>query len=197
MTMGMGTKLFFIFLSAVLVNNFVLSRFLGICPFLGVSRKVDTAVGMSLAVIFVMVMASVITWLLNVLLVVLGLPFLTTIVFILVIAVLVQFVEIVLKKTSPGLYEGLGIYLPLITTNCAILGLAVLNVQLEYNLLETIVNSIGAGIGFALALIIFSTIREKMELVEMPEAFKGTAGALVAAGLLSTAFMGFQGLVKL
>ena len=197
MTMGMGTRLFFIFLSAVLVNNFVLSRFLGICPFLGVSRKVDTAIGMSLAVIFVMVMASVITWLLNVLLVALGLPFLTTIVFILVIAVLVQFVEIVLKKTSPGLYESLGIYLPLITTNCAILGLAVLNVQLEYNLLETIINSIGAGMGFALALIIFSTIRERMDLVELPEAFKGTASALVTAGLLSMAFTGFQGLVKL
>ncbi|MDI3523866.1 MULTISPECIES: electron transport complex subunit RsxA [unclassified Kosmotoga] len=197
MTMGMGTRLFFIFLSAVLVNNFVLSRFLGICPFLGVSRKVDTAIGMSLAVIFVMVMASVITWLLNVLLVALGLPFLTTIVFILVIAVLVQFVEIVLKKTSPGLYESLGIYLPLITTNCAILGLAVLNVQLEYNLLETIINSVGAGIGFALALIIFSTIRERMDLVELPEAFKGTASALITAGLLSMAFTGFQGLVKL
>jgi electron transport complex protein RnfA len=195
--MGMGTRLFFIFLSAVLVNNFVLSRFLGICPFLGVSRKVDTAIGMSLAVIFVMVMASVITWLLNVLLVALGLPFLTTIVFILVIAVLVQFVEIVLKKTSPGLYESLGIYLPLITTNCAILGLAVLNVQLEYNLLETIINSVGAGIGFALALIIFSTIRERMDLVELPEAFKGTASALITAGLLSMAFTGFQGLVKL
>ncbi|OAA22163.1 electron transporter RnfA [Kosmotoga sp. DU53] len=193
----MGTRLFFIFLSAVLVNNFVLSRFLGICPFLGVSRKVDTAIGMSLAVIFVMVMASVITWLLNVLLVALGLPFLTTIVFILVIAVLVQFVEIVLKKTSPGLYESLGIYLPLITTNCAILGLAVLNVQLEYNLLETIINSVGAGIGFALALIIFSTIRERMDLVELPEAFKGTASALITAGLLSMAFTGFQGLVKL
>ncbi|ACR79616.1 electron transport complex subunit RsxA [Kosmotoga olearia] len=197
MTMGMGTRLFFIFLSAVLVNNFVLSRFLGICPFLGVSRKVDTAIGMSLAVIFVMVMASVITWLLNVLLVALGLPFLTTIVFILIIAVLVQFVEIVLKKTSPGLYESLGIYLPLITTNCAILGLAVLNVQLEYNLLETIINSVGAGIGFALALIIFSTIRERMDLVELPEAFKGTASALITAGLLSMAFTGFQGLVKL
>lgn len=121
----------------------------------------------------------------------------TTIVFILIIAVLVQFVEIVLKKTSPGLYESLGIYLPLITTNCAILGLAVLNVQLEYNLLETIINSVGAGIGFALALIIFSTIRERMDLVELPEAFKGTASALITAGLLSMAFTGFQGLVKL
>ncbi|AKI97298.1 electron transport complex subunit RsxA [Kosmotoga pacifica] len=192
-----GTKLFFIFLSALLVNNFVLSRFLGICPFLGVSKKVDTAVGMSLAVIFVMVMASIITWLLNLLLIALGLPFLTTIVFILIIAVLVQFVEIVLKKTSPGLYEALGIFLPLITTNCAILGLALLNVQQELSLIETIIHAVGAGLGFALALIIFSTIREKMELYDVPESFKGTASALVSAGLLSMAFMGFQGLVKL
>ncbi|HHF08477.1 MAG: electron transport complex subunit RsxA [Thermotogae bacterium] len=195
--MSVGTRLFFIFLSALLVNNFVLSRFLGICPFLGVSKKVDTAVGMSLAVIFVMVMASIITWLLNLLLVAMGLPFLTTIVFILIIAVLVQFVEIVLKKTSPGLYEALGIFLPLITTNCAILGLALLNVQQEFSLIETIVHAAGAGLGFGLALVIFSTIREKMELYEIPESFKGTASALVSAGLLSMAFMGFQGLVKL
>lgn len=195
--MSVGTRLFFIFLSALLVNNFVLSRFLGICPFLGVSKKVDTAVGMSLAVIFVMVMASIITWLLNQLLVAMGLPFLTTIVFILIIAVLVQFVEIVLKKTSPGLYEALGIFLPLITTNCAILGLALLNVQQEFSLIETIVHAAGAGLGFGLALVIFSTIREKMELYEIPESFKGTASALVSAGLLSMAFMGFQGLVKL
>ncbi|OAA30974.1 electron transporter RnfA [Kosmotoga arenicorallina S304] len=195
--MSVGARLFFIFLSALLVNNFVLSRFLGICPFLGVSKKVDTAVGMSLAVIFVMVMASIITWLLNLLLVAMGLPFLTTIVFILIIAVLVQFVEIVLKKTSPGLYDALGIYLPLITTNCAILGLALLNVQQEYSLVETIVHALGAGLGFGLALVIFSTIREKMELYEVPESFKGTASALVSAGLLSMAFMGFQGLVKL
>jgi len=142
-------------------------------------------------------MASIITWLLNLLLVAMGLPFLTTIVFILIIAVLVQFVEIVLKKTSPGLYEALGIFLPLITTNCAILGLALLNVQQEFSLIETIVHAAGAGLGFGLALVIFSTIREKMELYEIPESFKGTASALVSAGLLSMAFMGFQGLVKL
>lgn len=193
----MATRLVFIFLSAILINNFVLSRFLGICPFLGVSRKVDTAVGMSIAVLFVMIMASIITWLLNILLVVLGLPFLTTIVFILIIATLVQFVEIILKKTSPSLYEALGIFLPLITTNCAILGLALLNVQQNYSLLETIVNAAGAGLGFALALILFSTIRERMDLSDVPEPFKGTASALITAGLLSMAFMGFQGLVKL
>ncbi|HNS66336.1 MAG TPA: electron transport complex subunit RsxA [Mesotoga infera] len=193
----MATRLLFIFLSAILINNFVLSRFLGICPFLGVSKKVDTAVGMSIAVIFVMILASIITWLLNILLVSLGLSFLTTIVFILIIATLVQFVEIVLKKTSPALYEALGIFLPLITTNCAILGLALLNVQQNYTLIETIVNSAGAGLGFALALILFSTIRERMELSDIPAPFKGTASALITAGLLSMAFMGFQGLVKL
>jgi electron transport complex protein RnfA len=193
----MATRLLFIFLSAILINNFVLSRFLGICPFLGVSKKTDTAVGMSLAVIFVMILASIITWLLNILLVSLGLSFLTTIVFILIIATLVQFVEIVLKKTSPGLYEALGIYLPLITTNCAVLGVALLNVQENYTLIETVVNSAGAALGFALALILFSTIRERMELSDIPAPFKGTASALITAGLLSMAFMGFQGLVKL
>ncbi|HOI62935.1 MAG TPA: electron transport complex subunit RsxA [Mesotoga sp.] len=193
----MATRLLFIFLSAILINNFVLSRFLGICPFLGVSKKIDTAIGMSLAVIFVMILASIITWLLNILLVSLGLSFLTTIVFILIIATLVQFVEIVLKKTSPGLYEALGIYLPLITTNCAVLGVALLNVQENYTLIETVVNSAGAALGFALALILFSTIRERMELSDIPAPFKGTASALITAGLLSMAFMGFQGLVKL
>jgi electron transport complex protein RnfA len=193
----MATRLLFIFLSAILINNFVLSRFLGICPFLGVSKKTDTAVGMSLAVIFVMILASIITWLLNILLVSLGLSFLTTIVFILIIATLVQFVEIVLKKTSPGLYEALGIYLPLITTNCAVLGVALLNVQENYTLIETVVNSAGAALGFALALILFSTIRERMELSDIPAPFRGTASALITAGLLSMAFMGFQGLVKL
>ncbi|MBN2252899.1 MAG: electron transport complex subunit RsxA [Kosmotogaceae bacterium] len=193
----MATRLVFIFLSAILINNFVLSRFLGICPFLGVSKKTDTAVGMSIAVTFVMIMASIITWLLNIVLDMLSIPFLRTIVFILIIATLVQFVEIFLKKSSPALYDALGIFLPLITTNCAILGLALLNVQQNYTLLETIVNSAGAGLGFALALILFSTIRERMELSEIPEPFRGTAIALITAGLLSMAFMGFQGLVKL
>ncbi|MCD6462701.1 MAG: electron transport complex subunit RsxA [Thermotogae bacterium] len=190
-------KLFLIFLSAVLANNFVLARFLGICPFLGVSKKIDTALGMGMAVIFVMTMASVITWLLNLLLVALNLEFLTTIVFILVIATLVQFVELFMKKNSPALYEALGIYLPLITTNCAILGLAILNVLYGYTLVETIVHAVAAGVGFTLALVIFSGIRERLELLEVPESFKGLASALITAGLLSLAFMGFQGMVKL
>ncbi|MCD6253124.1 MAG: electron transport complex subunit RsxA [Thermotogae bacterium] len=189
-------KLFFIFLSAVLVNNFVLARFLGICPFLGVSKRLSTATGMGMAVIFVMTMASVITWLLNQVLVAMGLEFLTTIVFILIIATLVQFVELFMKKNSPALYEALGIYLPLITTNCAILGLALLNVLYGYTLLETVVHSVAAGVGFTLALVIFAGIRERLELVDMPESFKGLPGALVTAGLLSLAFMGFQGMVK-
>lgn len=189
-------RLFFIFLSAVLVNNFVLARFLGICPFLGVSKRLSTATGMGMAVIFVMTIASVITWLLNRILVAMGLEFLTTIVFILIIATLVQFVELFMKKNSPALYEALGIYLPLITTNCAILGLALLNVLCGYTLLETVVHSVAAGVGFTLALVIFAGIRERLELVDMPESFKGLPGALVTAGLLSLAFMGFQGMVK-
>jgi len=190
-------KLFLIFLSAILVNNFVLQKFLGICPFLGVSKKIDTAVGMSLAVTFVMVLASIITWLLNGLLIAMNLQFLTTIVFILVIAVLVQFVEIFLKKASPALYEALGIFLPLITTNCAILGLALLNVQNNYTLLETIFNAVGAGLGFGMALILFAGIREEMEFADIPAPFKGLAGALITAGILSMSFVGFNGMIKL
>ncbi|MDK2950398.1 MAG: H+/Na+-translocating ferredoxin:NAD+ oxidoreductase subunit [Kosmotogales bacterium] len=196
--MSGATRLFFIFLSAILVNNFVLSRFLGICPFLGVSKKVDTALGMSIAVTFVMVFASIITWFLNVILVALNIQFLQTIVFILIIATLVQFVEIFLKKTSPALYDALGIFLPLITTNCAILGLALLNVQNEFTLLETIINALGAGLGFALALIIFASIREKLELNnDIPGPFKGIPSALITAGILSMSFMGFQGMITL
>lgn len=190
-------KVFLIFLSAILVNNFLLQKFLGICPFLGVSKKSETAFGMTIAVVFVMMLASIITWLLNGLLISLGLSFLTTIVFILVIAVLVQFVEIVLKKTSPALYEALGIYLPLITTNCAILGLALINVQSNYTLLETVFNSLGAGFGYGIAMLLFAGIREQLDLAEMPESFKGLAGALITAGLLSMAFMGFSGMIKL
>lgn len=190
-------NVFLIFMSAILVNNFVLQRFLGICPFLGVSKKIDTAVGMSLAVIFVMVLASVITWLLNGLLVIMGLGFLKTIVFILVIASLVQFVEIFLKKVSPALYEALGIFLPLITTNCAILGLALLNIQNNYGLLETIFNALGAGFGFGLALILFAGIREQMDFADIPKPFKGLAGTLITAGILSMAFVGFSGMIKL
>ena len=190
-------KIFLIFVSAILVNNFVLQRFLGICPFLGVSKKIDTAIGMSFAVLFVMVLASSITWFLEGVLRALGIGFLRTIVFILVIASLVQFVELFMKKFSPALYEALGIYLPLITTNCAILGLAILNVQLEYGFLEILFHSIGTGAGFGLALILFASIREKLDLQEVPKSFQGTASALITAGLLSMAFMGFQGLVKL
>jgi len=195
--MNEGLKIFLIVLSAILVNNFVLQRFLGICPFLGVSKKIDTAVGMSLAVLFVMVLASTIVWFIDRLLITLNVTYLRTIVFILVIATLVQFVEIFLKKSSPSLYEALGIYLPLITTNCAILGLAILNVQMEYNLLETIFNSLGAALGFGLALIVFASIREKLELESLPQSFQGLANALITAGILSMAFMGFQGLVKI
>jgi len=175
----------------------VLQKFLGICPFLGVKKKIDTAAGMTMAVIFVMMLASIITWLLNGLLVALGIGFLTTIVFILVIAVLVQFVEIFLKKSSPALYQALGIYLPLITTNCAILGLALINVQSNYSLLETVFNSLGAGVGYGMSMILFAGIREQMDLAEIPEPFKGFSGALVTAGLMSMAFMGFNGMIKL
>ena len=195
--MNEGARIFLIVLSAILVNNFVLQRFLGICPFLGVSKKIDTAVGTSIAVLFVMVLASTIVWFIDRLLIVLNITFLRTIVFILVIATLVQFVEIFLKKSSPSLYEALGIYLPLITTNCAILGLALLNVQMEYNLLETVFNSLGAALGFGLALIVFASIRERLELEEIPQSFQGLANALITAGLVSMAFMGFQGLVKI
>ncbi|HNR64130.1 MAG TPA: electron transport complex subunit RsxA [Thermotogota bacterium] len=190
-------KVFMIFFAAILVNNFVLQKFLGICPFLGVTKKIDTAAGMTMAVIFVMMLASIITWLLNGLLVALGIGFLTTIVFILVIAVLVQFVEIFLKKSSPALYQALGIYLPLITTNCAILGLALINVQSNYSLLETVFNSLGAGVGYGMSMILFAGIREQMDLAEIPEPFKGFSGALVTAGLMSMAFMGFNGMIKL
>ena len=191
------TKLFLIFLSATLVNNFVLSRFLGICPFIGVSKKLDSAAGMSMAVIFVMTMAGIISWVLNLLLVATGLEFLRVIVFILVIAVLVQFVEFFIKKTSPSLYEALGIYLPLITTNCAVLGVALINIQTNYNIIETTVNSFASALGFGMALMIFAAIRERLDLSSIPKPFQGTAIALITAGLLSLSFMGFSGLVRL
>lgn len=186
-----------IIVSAVLVNNFVLSRFLGICPFLGVSKRIKTAAGMSGAVIFVMTMASVTTWLFYThVLVRFRLEYLQTVTFILVIAALVQVVEMVLLKTSPALYRALGIYLPLITTNCAVLGVAVLNVQRQYNLVQTTVFGFGAAVGFGLAMMIFSGIRERLELCDTPVPLRGTAIGLVTAGLLSLAFMGFAGLVK-
>lgn len=184
-------------ISAVLVNNFVLTRFLGICPFLGVSKDLPTALGMGGAVIFVITCASAVTWALQYLILVpLGAAYLQTIAFILVIATFVQFVELVMKKTSPGLHKALGIYLPLITTNCAVLGVTVLNVQKEYSFLKSVTFGFGAATGFALALVIFTGLREKIDRSNPPVAFKGTAIALVTAGLLSLAFMGFSGLVK-
>lgn len=191
-------KLVLIIISAVLVNNYVLLRFLGLCPFLGVSRRFKTAAGMSGAVVFVMTMASVATWLIyRFVLVPFNLVYLQTVTFILVIASLVQLVELALQKLSPALYKALGIYLPLITTNCAVLGVAVLNIQKEYSLLETTVFGFGAALGFGLAMILFSGLRERIDLCDTPLPFRGTAIALITAGLLSLAFMGFTGLVKI
>lgn len=191
-------KLLLIIIAAVLVNNYVLMRFLGICPFLGVSRKVKTAMGMSGAVLFVMTMASVATWLIyHYVLVRFNLVYLQTVMFILVIASLVQLVELALQKLSPGLYKALGIYLPLITTNCAVLGVAVLNIQKEHTLIETTIYGLGAAIGFGLAMLLFSGLRERIDLCDTPVPFRGTAIGLITAGLLSLAFMGFTGLVKI
>jgi electron transport complex protein RnfA len=190
-------ELILILVSAVFVNNFVLARFLGICPFLGVSKKVETALGMGMAVIFVMTIASVVTWFIQYfVLIPFGIEYLQTIAFILVIASLVQLVEMVVQKTSPVLYQSLGIFLPLITTNCAVLGVAVLNIQKGYSFLETVVFAIGASVGFTLAMVLFAGLRERLDLCPVPRSFRGTAIALVTAGLLSLAFMGFAGLVK-
>ncbi len=183
--------------SAVLVNNFVLSRFLGICPFLGVSKKLTTALGMTGAVAFVMTLASVVSWLVyHLLLRPFDLVYLQTLAFILIIASMVQLVELALQKLSPALYRSLGIFLPLITTNCAVLGVAVLNIQSEYSLLRTTVFGLAAAVGFGLAILLFAGIREVLDLADTPKAFKGTAIALVTAGVLSLAFMGFAGLVR-
>ncbi|MBT9134621.1 MAG: Electron transport complex subunit RsxA [Firmicutes bacterium] len=185
-----------IFFSAILINNFVLIRFLGICPFLGISQKIETAVGMSLAVIFVMTVASLATWTVQTyLLLPYDLVYLRTIVFILVIAVLVQFVEMVIQKSSPTLYQALGVYLPLITTNCAVLGVTILNLNEAYNLIEALVHGFAAAVGFGLAIVVFAGIRERLELAEIPEALQGFPIALIIAGLLSISFFGFQGLL--
>ena len=187
-----------IFISAIFVNNIVLSQFLGICPFLGVSKKVDTALGMGGAVAFVMTLATIVTFLVQTyILNPLGLQYLQTLAFILVIASLVQMVEIILKKVSPSLYQALGIFLPLITTNCAVLGVAILVIQKEFNLLESVVYAFSTAIGFALALTVFAGLREQLSLVKVPKGMSGMAIVLVTAGLLSLAFMGFSGLVKL
>ena len=185
-----------IFFAAILTGNFVLARFLGICPFLGVSKKLDTAVGMSVAVIFVMALATAVTWPINVLLENNGLAYLQTIVFILVIAALVQFVETVLKRYVQPLYKALGIYLPLITTNCAVLGVVLLNVTENYGFVSSMVNSVGAGVGFLLAMVIFAGVRSRMEQSDIPKAFQGLPITLVAASIVSLSFLGFGGIVE-
>lgn len=187
---------FLIFISAVFVNNIVLAQFLGICPFLGVSQKISTAAGMTGAVTFVMVLATIVTYLLQVyVLEAFNIEYLQTITFILTIASLVQLVEIMLKKISPPLYQALGIFLPLITTNCAVLGVAILSIQNEFNLLQAIVFAISNAVGFGIALLTFAGLREHFELVNIPKGMQGSPIALVAAGILSMAFMGFAGLV--
>ena len=196
-------QLFTIALGAILVNNFIFAQFLGICPFMGVSKKVDTAIGMGLAVTFVMGLASAVCWVVNEYLLVNpaifgeegpNLAFMQTIAFILVIAALVQFVEMFLKKNVPSLYQALGIYLPLITTNCAVLGVVLLNVQNNYNFIESVVYGITGGLGFLLAIFLFASVRERLEFSECPKAFEGFPIALVTAGLIALAFMGFSGL---
>ena len=185
-----------IFISAIFINNIVLARFLGVCPFLGVSKKTATALGMGGAVLFVMTIATVVTYLIyNYILVPFAITFLQTVAYILVIAFLVQVVEIVLKKVSPDLYKALGVFLPLITTNCAILGVAILVVQSNFNLMESVVFAIANALGFTLAIVLFSSIRERMEIAGLPPAMKGVPAALIVAGILSMAFMGFAGLV--
>ena len=183
-----------IFISAIFVNNIVLSQFLGICPFLGVSKKIDTAIGMGGAIAFVLTLATIITWCVQkYVLDAFGLQYLQTLSFILVIAALVQMVEIILKKVSPALYQALGIFLPLITTNCAVLGVAILVIQKDFNLLQSVVYAFSTALGFALALIVFAGIREQQALVRIPKGMQGVAIVMVTAALLSLAFMGFSG----
>ena len=184
-----------IFISAIFVNNIVLSQFLGICPFLGVSKKIDTAIGMGAALAFVHTLATIITWLVQkYVLDALGISYLQTLAFILIIAALVQMVEIILKKVSPALYQALGIFLPLITTNCCVLGVAILVIQKDYNLMESIVYAFSTALGFALALVLFAGIREQQELVKIPKGMQGMSIVLITASLLALSFMGFSGL---
>lgn len=186
-------NMMYILVTSALVENIVLAKFLGCCPFLGVSKKLDSAVGMSSAVIFVMLMATAVTWpIYNYLLAPNGLEYLQTIVFILVIAALVQMVEFVLKKYMKPLYRALGVYLPLITTNCAVLGCALLNIENHYNFLESIINAIGVGLGFMIAMVLFAGVRSKMESVEFPKSFQGIPITLIAASIVSMSFMGFS-----
>ncbi len=191
------TELALILISTILVNNFVLVKFLGLCPFMGVSRKLETATGMGLATTFVLTLSSVCSYLVDTyILIPLGIEYLRTISFILTIAVVVQFTEMVVHKTSPVLYQVLGIFLPLITTNCAVLGVALLNVQEKNGFLESAVYGFGAAVGFSLVLSLFAAIRERVAVADVPVAFRGPAIALVTAGLMSLAFMGFAGLIK-
>ena len=188
-------ELLAITLGAILANNFIFSQFLGICPFLGVSKKVDTAVGMGIAVTFVMGLASAITWLVNTfILIPFDLGYMQTVAFILVIASLVQFIEMFLQKSMPSLYTALGVYLPLITTNCAVLGVALLNMQNNYNFIESVVYGITGGLGFLLAIVLFASIRERLVFADYPKNWEGFPIALVTAGLMALAFMGFSGL---
>ena len=194
----MGITIPALIIGAILVNNVVLAQFLGICPFLGVSKDVKSSVGMSGAVLFVMLLATLVTWLImQYVLVPLHLQYLQTIAYILVIAGLVQMVEIVLKKIAPSLYQALGVFLPLITTNCAVLGVAILVIQKNMNLLESVIYAASIAVGFALALVLFAGIREQLELTGVPKGMKGVPIALVSAGILAMAFMGFNGLVPL
>ncbi|QTH63735.1 electron transport complex subunit RsxA [Psychrosphaera ytuae] len=191
------TEYFLLLISTVLVNNFVLVKFLGLCPFMGVSSKIETALGMAMATTFVLTLASMSSYLINTyILRPLDLEFLRTISFILVIAVVVQFTEMVVHKTSPKLYRLLGIFLPLITTNCAVLGVALLNVNAEHNFTQSIVYGFGAAVGFSLVLILFAAMRERLAVADVPNPFKGSAIAMITAGLMSLAFLGFAGLVS-
>lgn len=195
--MAITKQLLFIFLTMILTQNFILQKFLGICPFLGVSKKVDTAVGMSFAVIFVMALATAVTYPINkYLLVANGLEYLQTIVFILVIAALVQMVEIVLKKYIPALYSSLGIYLPLITTNCAVLGVVTLNIDSGYNFVQSLICAIGGGVGFLVAMVMFAGVRSRLESCDVPKFLKGLPITLVAASIVSLSFLGFAGVVE-
>lgn len=192
------TEYAIILLSTILVNNFVLVKFLGLCPFMGVSRKLETAIGMALATTFVLTLSSVCSYLVNeYILAPLDIEYMRTIMFILVIAVVVQFTEMVVHKTSPLLYNVLGIFLPLITTNCAVLGVALLNVQEKHGFLQSLFYGFGAAVGFSMVLILFAALRERIAVADIPESFRGTPIALITAGIMSLAFMGFSGLIKL
>ena len=191
-------KIFLLLIGSILANNFILTRFLGICPFLGVSKQIGTALGMGMAVVFVMALASLLTYVVQyTILVPLGLSeALQTIVFMVVIAVLVQLVEIMLKKLSYSLYQALGVYLPLITTNCAVLGVALLNINERYTLVESVTNGVGSALGFTLAIVLFAGLRERFEVTDLPKWMNGFTGAFIAAGLISVAFLGFQGFIQ-